>query len=146
MCLTATPSGGVAQTLAFATSKRGLNREARAALLRVETRPECLEDNLRELTWGSEEPKPFHVAQKNKRLHFRVLRKESLEIPWPHPTTCEPIRSQIRISWLYIQDLWPAWEIWIKAWKWEPIRTRGQPRKWKPIRTQHLTLPQKVTN
>ena len=31
------------------TSKQGLNREARAALLRVRTRPECPEGNLREL-------------------------------------------------------------------------------------------------
>ena len=36
--------------LASATSKRKLNREAWAALLRVRTRPECPEDNLRELT------------------------------------------------------------------------------------------------
>ena len=36
--------------LASATSKRGLNREVRAALLRVRTWPECLEGNLRELT------------------------------------------------------------------------------------------------
>ena len=46
----ATPSRKVAQTLASATSKRGLNREARAALLRVRTGPECLEGNLRELS------------------------------------------------------------------------------------------------
>ena len=25
------------------------------------------------------------ILPKKKRLHFRVLRKESLEIPWPHP-------------------------------------------------------------
>ena len=43
----ATPSGEVAQTL---TSKRELNREVWAALLRVRTRPECPEDNLRDLT------------------------------------------------------------------------------------------------
>ena len=42
--------GEVAQTLASATSKWGLNREVRAALLRVRTRPECPESNLRELT------------------------------------------------------------------------------------------------
>ena len=48
--LTTTPRGEVAQTLPSATSKRGLNREARAALLRVRTRPECPEKNLRELT------------------------------------------------------------------------------------------------
>ena len=45
----ATPSRKVAQTLASATSKRGLNREAWAELLRVRTRPECPEDNLRGL-------------------------------------------------------------------------------------------------
>ena len=50
MCLTATPSRGVVQTLAFATSKQGLNWEVRAALLRVGTGPEYPEDNLRELT------------------------------------------------------------------------------------------------
>ena len=49
MCLTATPSGEVTQTLAPATSKRGLNKEARAALLREGTGPESPEDNLREL-------------------------------------------------------------------------------------------------
>ena len=50
MCLMETPSREVAQTLASATSKQGLNREAQAALLRVRTRPECPEGNLRELT------------------------------------------------------------------------------------------------
>ena len=45
-----TPSGVAYQTLASATSKQGLHREARAALLRVKTGPECPEGNLRELT------------------------------------------------------------------------------------------------
>ena len=49
MCLTATFSREVAQTLSFATSQRGLNREVRAALLRVRTRPECPEGNLGEI-------------------------------------------------------------------------------------------------
>ena len=49
MCLPATPSGEAVQALASATSKRGLDREARAALLRVRTLPECPEGNLREL-------------------------------------------------------------------------------------------------
>ena len=41
-CLTATPSREVGQTLASATSKWGLNREARAAVLRIRTGPpEC---------------------------------------------------------------------------------------------------------
>ena len=48
-----TPSGEAAQTLASTTSKRGLDREAWAALLRVRTGPECPEGNLRELTWDS---------------------------------------------------------------------------------------------
>ena len=38
------------QTLTSTTSKRGLNREAQDALLRVRTWLECPEDNLRELT------------------------------------------------------------------------------------------------
>ena len=49
MCLMATPSGEVYQRLTSATSKQGLNREVWAALLRVKTRPECPEGNLREL-------------------------------------------------------------------------------------------------
>ena len=49
MCLTATPSGAAAQTLAFPTSKRRLDREEQAVLLRVRTGPECPEGNLREL-------------------------------------------------------------------------------------------------
>ena len=50
--LTTTTSGEVAQRLAFATSEWGLDREVRPAssMLRVRTRPECPEDNLRELT------------------------------------------------------------------------------------------------
>jgi len=43
------PSGEAVQTPASATSKRGLGREVRAALLRVRTRPECPKGNLREL-------------------------------------------------------------------------------------------------
>ena len=44
------PSREAAQTPAPATSKQGLGREAWAELLRVRTRPECPEGNLRELT------------------------------------------------------------------------------------------------
>ena len=50
MCLMATPSRKVAQTLSSATSKQGLDREAWAALLRVRTGPECPKGNLRDLT------------------------------------------------------------------------------------------------
>ena len=53
MCQTVTPSRETVQTPAFATSKRGLGREAQAALLRVRTKPECPEGNLRKLTWAS---------------------------------------------------------------------------------------------
>ena len=42
-----------AQTPAPATSKRGLGREARAALLRVRIGPECPECNQSKLTWAS---------------------------------------------------------------------------------------------
>ena len=41
------PSGEAVQTPASGTSKLGLGREARAALLRVRTGPKCPEGNLR---------------------------------------------------------------------------------------------------
>ena len=47
------PSGEAVQTPAPATSKWGLGREARAALLRVRIWPECPEHNQSELTWAS---------------------------------------------------------------------------------------------
>ena len=47
------PCGEAAQTPAPTASKWGLGREARAALLKVRTRSECPEGNLRELTWAS---------------------------------------------------------------------------------------------
>ena len=50
MCLTATPNREAAQMLASTTSKWGLDREARAALLKIRTGPACPEGNLRELT------------------------------------------------------------------------------------------------
>ena len=53
MCLKATPRGEAAQRLASAISKRGLDREVWAALLRVRIRTECPEGNLRELTRDS---------------------------------------------------------------------------------------------
>ena len=48
-----TPSKEAAQTPASTSSKQGLSREARAALLRVRMGPQCPEGNLRELTWAS---------------------------------------------------------------------------------------------
>ena len=62
----ATPSGETMQKPASATSKRGLGREAQAALLRVRTGPECPEGNLRELTRDN---KPdCEIATKRKAL------------------------------------------------------------------------------
>ena len=49
----ATPSGKAAHLLASATSKRGLGREAQAALLRVRTEPEYPKGNQSKLTWAS---------------------------------------------------------------------------------------------
>ena len=54
MCPMVTPpSREAVQKPAHATSKRGLGREVRAALLRVRTGPECPKGSLRELTWAS---------------------------------------------------------------------------------------------
>ena len=47
------PRGEATQMPASATCKQGLGREAQTALLRVRTRPECPEGNLRDLTWDS---------------------------------------------------------------------------------------------
>ena len=44
------PSREAEQMPASTTSKQGLGREAQAALLRVRTKPECPEGNLRKLT------------------------------------------------------------------------------------------------
>ena len=60
------PSGEAVQMPAPATSKRGLGREARAALLRVRIWPECPKGNLSKLTWAS---KPdCAIATKQKAL------------------------------------------------------------------------------
>ena len=60
------PSGEAAQTPAPATSKQSLGMEAWAALLRVRTRPECPEGNLRELT--SESKPDCGIATPRKAL------------------------------------------------------------------------------
>ena len=51
------------------TSKQVLGREAPAALLGVRTGPECLEGNLRELTWASKTRlwDSYHVKSPNLR-------------------------------------------------------------------------------
>ena len=57
-------SGEAAQTPAPATSKWGLVREVRAALLTVRPRPECPKGNLRELTWASKPDCGITTTQK----------------------------------------------------------------------------------
>ena len=44
--------------------KQGLGREEWATLLRVRTRPKCLEGNLRELTWASKPDCEITTTQK----------------------------------------------------------------------------------
>ena len=65
-----TPSGEAAQTPASATSNRGLGREVWAALLRVRTRPEHPEGNLRELTWDSKPDPGIATPGKNPKLRY----------------------------------------------------------------------------
>ena len=57
-----------------ATSKWGLGREAQAALLRVRTRPECPEGNLRELTGADKPDCGMATMQKALRHHQPVHR------------------------------------------------------------------------
>ena len=64
MCPTVTPSREAAQTPASTTSKWGLGREARAALLRVRIRPECPKGSLRKLTWASKADCGIATTQK----------------------------------------------------------------------------------
>ena len=61
--------------LASATSKRRLNREAWAALLRVRTRPECPEDNLRELTCSNPNCGIDREREKKERELYREMEK-----------------------------------------------------------------------
>ena len=71
-----TPSGKAAQTPASATNKRTLCREARAALLRVRTGPECPEGNLRELTWDSKPDCGIATTWKNPKTLSGPLTKQ----------------------------------------------------------------------
>ena len=71
MCLMATPSRELAQTLASATRKQGLNREAWAALFRVRTGSECPEGNLRELTWDSNPKQEIAREKRGKKKKER---------------------------------------------------------------------------
>ena len=69
------PSREAEETSAFTTSKRGLGREAWAALLREGTEPEYPEGNLRKLTWAS---KPdCGIATMRKALRHRQAHSQS---------------------------------------------------------------------
>ena len=61
------PSGEAAQMPLSPISKRGLGREARAALLRVRIRPECPKGHLSELTWASKPDCGIATTQKALR-------------------------------------------------------------------------------
>ena len=78
MCLTTTPNGEVAQILASATSKLGLNREAQGALLKVRTGPECPEGNLRELTGDSNPNWDSQREKKRKQVRERTFPRKAL--------------------------------------------------------------------
>ena len=64
------PSRKTAQMPAPATSKWGLGRKARAALLRVRIRPECPEGNQIKLTWASK-PDCGITTMKKASLNLR---------------------------------------------------------------------------
>ena len=64
------PREETVQTPESTTSKRGLGREARAALLRARTRPECPEGNLRELTWASKPDCGIATTRRPGALRF----------------------------------------------------------------------------
>ena len=74
----ATPSREAAQTLASAASKWGLDRETWAALLRVRPRPECPEDNLRELTQDSNPNCGIAREREDQKKKERELSYEKL--------------------------------------------------------------------
>ena len=89
MRLTATLSGEVAQMLASASSKWGLNREARPALLRVRTEPECPEDNLRQLMWDSNSNCGIARGGEKKKKE-RERERENFPIKSSNLRHCQP--------------------------------------------------------
>ena len=77
------PSGEAVQTPAPATGKWGLSWEAQAALLRVRTRPECPEGNLRE------QPK-LQDSQREKK------KERELSCEKPEPKTLPGLLTEQR--------------------------------------------------
>ena len=100
-----------------------------------------IEENVHEMQeekkWICRLKKYTVLGEESKLLHFvyrktpfcKVPGKEPLEIPWPHPTTLEPIGPQTKISWLNTQELVVYLD------NRDQSRTNTQPfkRKW-PIR------------
>ena len=74
--LTATASGQVAQMFMSFTRQWGLGREVwgTSSVLRVGTKPECPEDNLRELMWDSTQTmgSPERPKKKKRDFHLKV--------------------------------------------------------------------------
>ena len=64
--------------LVSTSGEQGLNREMRAALLRVRTRPECPEDSLRELTLDSKPNCWIAREREKKRKRERTLLQKDL--------------------------------------------------------------------
>ena len=72
--------------LTDATSKRGLNREVQAALLRVRNGPICPEGNLRELTLDSNPNCGIAREREGKRERERGKKRErERELPHEKP-------------------------------------------------------------
>ena len=99
MCPMVTPSGEAAQIPASATSKRTLGREARAALLRVRTGPECPKGSLRELTWDSKPDWESYLAKSPNLRHCQVcsqnkgLSRASRLLASPSPSGDRQVRA-----------------------------------------------------
>ena len=64
--------------LTSTTSKQGLNREVQGALLRVKNGPECLEDNLKELTQDSNSS--HRIAREGKKKKKKRKRERELSL------------------------------------------------------------------
>ena len=73
------PSGEAVQKPASTTSKRGLGREAPAALLRVRIWLECPEGNLSELTWASKPDLGIAATRKALRHHQTGTQNKGLQ-------------------------------------------------------------------
>ena len=90
-----TPSREAAQMPSSATSKWGLGKEVRAALLRVRTGPECPEGDLRELTWDRKPDPGIATLAKSPKLRHRQVcsQNKGMSQLWTGPS---PARDRER--------------------------------------------------